>query len=114
MRKNEAIFKRIVRNITRDDNKNLTKRNKKEYIIWTNEDNQLIQFYEVAKLLELNHIIYVIDAMGELKSVWATNENDIVDCIYEFSNNFLFGRIHKIEDAIKYGFFDEYKNKLKN
>jgi hypothetical protein len=114
MRKNKAIFKRIVRNITRDDDKNLISIDKQEPVIWTNKDNQLIQFYNVAKLLELNHIIYVIDAIGELKSVWATNENDIVDCINEFSNNFLFGRIHKIEDAIKYRFFDEYKNKLKN
>ena len=115
MRKNEAIFKRIVRNITRDDDKNLISMYKQEPIILEKQHGSLIDFYQVAKGLGLNHIIYVIDAMGELNSIWATTEEDIIECLYEFSNKCFFGRIQRIEDAIEYGFFDEVKinNNLK-
>ena len=115
MRKNEAILKKVVESTTSNNYKNIINMNKQEPIIWEKQHGSLIDFYQVAKGLELNHIIYVIDAMGELNSVWATTEEDIIECLYEFSNKCYFGRIQKIEDAIEYGFFDEVKinNNLK-
>lgn len=80
-----------------------------EPIIWEKGKGSLIDFYQVANGLELNHIIYVIDALGELNSIWATAEEDIIDCLYTFSGKCLFGRIQKVDDAIEYGFFDELK-----
>jgi hypothetical protein len=80
-----------------------------EPIIWEKGKGSLIDFYQVANGLELNYIIYVIDGLGELNSVWATAEEDIIDCFTAFSDKCLFGRIQKVEDAIEYGFFDEFK-----
>lgn len=80
-----------------------------EPIIWVNGKGSLIDFYQVANRLELNYIIYVIDISGELNSVWATAEKDIIKCFTAFSDNFLFGRIQKVEDTIEYGFLDELK-----
>jgi len=82
---------------------------KHEPIIWKKENGALIDFYQVAKGLELNHIIYVIDALGELNSIWATAKVDIIECLYTFSDKCYFGRIQKVDDAIEYGFFDEFK-----
>lgn len=81
----------------------------KEPIIWEKGKGPLIDFYQVANGLELNYIIYVIDTLGEINSVWATAEEDIIDCFTAFSDKCLFGRIQKVEDAIEYGFFDEFK-----
>ena len=116
MLKNKASLIEVVKSTTSNNYKNLSKMNKQEPIIWDNQKGSLIDFYQVAKGLELNHIIYVIDAMGELDSVWATAAEDIIECMYEFSNKCFFGRIQKIEDAIEYGFFDEVKinNNLRN
>ena len=116
MLNNKASFKKVVKSTTSNNYKNLTTMNKQEPIIWEKQQGSLIDFYQVANGLELNHIIYVIDAMGELDSVWATAAEDIIECMYEFSNKCFFGRIQKIEDAIEYGFFDEVKinNNLRN
>jgi hypothetical protein len=78
-------------------------------IIWEKGDVSLIDFYQVANGLELNYIIYVIDGLGELNSVWATAEEDIIICFTAFSDKCLFGRIQKVEDAIENDFFDEFK-----
>jgi hypothetical protein len=83
---------------------------KHEPIIWDNNKGELTDFYQVAKGLELNHIIYVSDSLGILNSVWATAEEDIVDCFYSFSDNYLFGRIQKIEDVLDDSFFDKLFN----
>jgi hypothetical protein len=80
-----------------------------EPIIWEKGKGSLIDFYQVARGLDLNYIIYVIDALGELNSVWATAEEEIIDCFTAFSDKFLFGIIQKVEDAIEYGFLDEFK-----
>ena len=82
-----------------------------EPIIWEEGNGSLIDFYQVANGLELNYIIYVIDASGELNSVWATAEQKIIDCFTAFSDKFLFGIVQRVEDAIEYGFLDEFKNK---
>jgi hypothetical protein len=87
---------------------------KHEPIIWDNNKGELTDFYQVAKGLELNHIIYVSDSLGILNSVWATSEEDIVDCFYSFSDNYLFGRIQKIEDVLDDSFFDEFKTSNQN
>ena len=81
---------------------------KQEPIIWDKEKSELLDFYHIARGLELNYIIYVIDALGELNSVWATSEEDIIECFTDFSDKCLFGRIQKVDDAIEYGFFDEF------
>jgi hypothetical protein len=113
--KNKTSLKEVVKSTTSNNKKKFSKMNKQEPIIWEKQHGSLIDFYQVANGLELNHIIYVIDAMGELDSVWATAAEDIIECLYEFSNKCFFGRIQKIEDAIEYGFFDEVKinNNLK-
>lgn len=87
---------------------------KHEPLIWDKEKGSLIDFYQVANGLELNYIIYVIDALGELNSVWATSEEDIVDCFITFSDKCYFGRVQKVDDAIEYGFFDEFKTSNQN
>jgi len=87
---------------------------KHEPIIWSKENGGLIDFYQVAKGLELNYIIYVIDASGELNSIWATAEEDIIDCFSTFSDKCYFGRTQKVDDAIEYGFFDEFKTSNQN
>lgn len=84
-----------------------------EPIIWEKGKGSLIDFYQVSRGLDLNYIIYVIDALGELNSVWATSEQDIIACFTDFSDKYLFGRIQKVDDAIENGFFDEFKT-IKN
>lgn len=83
-------------------------------IFWEKDKEELLDFYNVAKVLKLNHIIYLIDASGELNSVWATSEKDIVECFYTFSNKCYFGRVQNVDDAIEYGFFDEFKTSNHN
>jgi hypothetical protein len=80
-----------------------------EPIIWEKGKGSLNDFYQVAKGLELNYIIYVIDGLGELDSIWATSEADIIDCFYTFSYVGYYGSVHEVDDAIFYGFFDEFK-----
>ncbi len=87
---------------------------RQEPLIWEKEKSPLIDFYQVAKGLNLNYIIYVIDGLGELNSVWATAEEDILDCFYTFSDKCYFGRLQKVDDAIEYGFFDEFKISIQN
>ena len=87
---------------------------KHEPIIWDKDKGELMDFYQIAGGLELNYIIYVIDALGELNSVWATSEEDIIECFTDFSDKCLFGRIQKVDDAIEYGFFDEFKTSNQN
>lgn len=87
---------------------------KSEPIIWEKDKDELVDFYNVAKVLNLNYIIYVIDVSGELNSVWATSEEDIIDCFSTFSDKCYFGRTQKVDDAIKYGFFDEFKTTSQN
>lgn len=84
--------------------------NKQEPIIWEKGHGELIDFLEVSRFLELTHIIYVIDAEGKLNSIWATDTEDLIECMYTLSNKCYFGRVQSIENAIRYGFFDDCIN----
>ena len=90
----------------------MLKRNlkKQEPIIWDKENGELDDFFEISRMIGLTHIIYVIDADGELNSVWATSTEDLIECLYTFSNKCYFGRVQNIENAIQYGFFDDVIN----
>lgn len=77
-----------------------------EPIIWTVTNGPIEDFFQVAKGLNLTHIIYVQDSEGGNKSVWATHTKDLTDCLYTFSDAFFFGRIQSIDRACKYGFDD--------
>lgn len=76
-------------------------------MIWEKEDYSLNDFYQLAKCLDYTHIIYMIDAMGELYSVWASDDEDIFDCLDLLPDNSYFGSVKEIQDAIEYKFFDE-------
>ncbi len=83
---------------------------KQEPIIWEKGNGELIEFFEISRILELTHIIYVIDAEGKLNSIWATDTEDLIECMYTLSNKSYFGRVQSIENAIRYGFFDDCIN----
>lgn len=87
----------------------MNKKNLKQQkpIIWEKENGELEEFYEISRNLGLTHVIYVINVCGELNSVWATSKEDLIECFHMFSNKYYFGRIQSIENAIRYGFFDE-------
>ncbi len=80
---------------------------KHQPIIYNKEVGPIEDFFQVAKGLDLTHIIYVQDSAGGNKSVWATNTDDLIDCLYTFSEMYYFGRIQNIEMACKYGFDGE-------
>lgn len=81
------------------------KTKKHEPIIWENEraHGSLKQFYECAKRLNMDYIIYVCDAAGGNKSVWACHKTDFTDCAFTFSKKFFFGTVMHIHDAITSG-----------
>lgn len=85
------------------------KTHKQEPIIWTAEVGELHEFLIVSKTLGLELIIYVQDSAGENKSIWATSKDDLMECLFTFSDKCYFGRIQNIDDAIHYGFYDEGK-----
>ncbi len=78
-----------------------------EPIIWVKENSSIEVFFQVARGLNMTHIIYVQDSEGLNKTVWATNDDDLVDCLYAFSNKCYFGRIQCIKRACAFGFNDE-------
>lgn len=80
-----------------------------EPIIWEKGKGSLIDFYQIANGLELNYIIHVIDVFGELNSIWATSEKDILDCFSKLSDNYFFGRVQKLVDTAEYIFLEEMK-----
>ncbi len=82
---------------------------KSEPIIWEKDKEELVDFYQIAKVLELNHIIYVSDPSGILNSIWAMSEYSITDFLEEFSIMGFFIKVYKIDDAIENGFIDGYQ-----
>ena len=85
---------------------------KHEAIIWEPNKTEctLEDFFQAAKGLELDFIIYVQDSKGRNKSVWATSKEELVECLFTFSNKCYFGRIQSVDFAIQWGFFDESKD----
>ena len=83
---------------------------KQEPIIWKKDKGNLDDFLNISRVLGLTHIIYVIEGEGNLNSVWATSTEDLIECLYTFSNKCYFGRVQSVENAIQYGFFDEIIN----
>lgn len=82
---------------------------KHEPIIWQHE-TPMQEFFEVAKGVNLDYIIYVIDASGELNSVWACAKEDFNECMFTLSNKCYFGRVQSLAMALQYGFFDGLKD----
>jgi hypothetical protein len=83
---------------------------KHEPMIWESGASPLLDFLMISEALGQEYIIYVQDSEGNNKSVWSTSKDDLVDCFCTFSDKCYFGRVQKIENAIKYGFFDEEVN----
>lgn len=83
---------------------------KHEPIIWTPEASTLEEFYQVAKGLNMDYVIYVQDSTGNDKSVWACAKEDFVECMFTFSNNCYFGRVQSLAVALEFGFDDQIRN----
>lgn len=84
----------------------ITKQKKHEPIIWNSELGSLQEFLMIAKGIELEFIIYVQDSEGNDKTVWATSESDLLECLFVISEKYHFGRLQRIDTAIEKGFFD--------
>lgn len=83
----------------------LTSENEKhEPIIWNSQIGPLDEFFMVALGLNLEYIIYVQDSEGNDKSIWATSETDLLECMFTISERYYFGRLQRIQTAIKKGF----------
>ncbi|WP_291287172.1 hypothetical protein [Flavobacterium sp.] len=76
---------------------------KHEPIIWDSHSGPLHDFYMVALGLNLEHIIYVQDAKGNDKSIWATSGTDLLDCMYTISESSCFGRLETLQNSLKRG-----------
>jgi hypothetical protein len=86
------------------------KTKQQEAIIWEIESEIPIrEFFEDAKELELDYVIYVIDAEGNLNSVWACAKEQFNECMFTLSNKCYFGRVQSLSMALQFGFFDEAK-----
>lgn len=81
-------------------------------MIWESEISSFLDFLMISEALEQDYIIYVQDSEGNKNSVWSTSKDDLVDCFFTFSEKCYFGRVQKIENAIRYGFFDEEINQV--
>lgn len=84
----------------------INKQEKHEPIIWNSELSPLQEFFMIAKGIELEFIIYVQDSEGNDKTVWATSESDLLECLFVISEKYHFGRLQRIDTAIEKGFFD--------
>ena len=89
-----------------------TKIKKHDPIICMKEKTQLKEFFVMARELKLSYIIYVKDSEGINNRVWATSKQDLVRCFTFFSKNNCFGRIERLETAIKSGFADSINYNL--
>lgn len=77
---------------------------KHEPIIWNSQAGSLHDFYMVALGLNLEYIIYVQDSEGNDKSIWATSEINLLECLFDISEKYYFGRLQRIQTAIKKSF----------
>lgn len=85
---------------------------KHEPMIWKSGAGPLSDFFMISEALGMDMIIYVQDSEGNNKSVWSTSNEDLMDCFVTFSDKCYFGRVQKIENAIRYGFFDFVENNV--
>ena len=81
---------------------------KHEPMIWESGVGSFMDFLMISEALGQDYIIYVQDSEGNNKSIWSTSKDDLIECFFTFSDKCNFGRVQKIEDSIRYGFF---KNK---
>ena len=80
-------------------------------IIWDKESkDSMEEFFQIAKGLNMDYVIYVQDSRGDDKSAWACAKEDFTECMFTFSNKCYFGRVQSLDMAIRYGFFDEVKD----
>jgi hypothetical protein len=86
---------------------------KHEPIIWDSQaEGSLHDFYMVALGLNLEYIIYVQDFEGNDKSIWATSEADLLDCMFTISEIGYFGSLDTLQNSFKRGgwFYSNEKN----
>lgn len=84
---------------------------KQDPIIWQPENEIPMQeFFEDAKNMKLDYIIYAVDASGKLDSVWACIKEDFNECMFTLSNKCYFGRVQSLATALEFGFDDETRN----
>tara|TARA_R110000868_G_scaffold126072_1_gene332969 strand:- start:12824 stop:13465 length:642 start_codon:yes stop_codon:yes gene_type:complete len=83
-------------------------------IIWNSERGPLDDFYIVALGLNLDYIIYVHDFEGGNKSIWASSEADLLECMFKISESSYFGSIDSLHNSLKNGdwFYFNEENKI--
>ncbi len=88
---------------------------KHEPIIWDSQaEGSIHDFYMVALGLNLEYIIYVQDSEGNDKSIWATSETDLLECMFTISESFYFGSLDTLQNSLKRGgwFYFNEENKI--
>lgn len=77
---------------------------KHEPIIWDSKaEGSIHDFYMVSLGLNLEYIIYVQDFEGNDKSIWATSEADLLDCMFTISEKGYFGNLDTLQNSFKRG-----------
>jgi hypothetical protein len=74
---------------------------KHEPIIWHPEMGSPLDFYLTALSQNLEYIIYVQDSKGNEKSIWATSEADLLECMFTISERFYFGSLDSLYNSLK-------------
>lgn len=69
-----------------------------------------VDFFMLSESMGHDFVIYVQDSEGNNKSVWSTSNEDLIECLLTFSDKCYFGRVQKLDNAIRYGFFDFFEN----
>jgi hypothetical protein len=88
----------------------MNRTDKNAQLCWDCEECELDEFYSISKSLGFNKIIYLTDFEGEIFDIWATSSGNLLNSIMLFSNMQFFVRIQNIENAILYGFDDNFLN----
>lgn len=73
---------------------------KHEPIIWDSKVSSIMDFFMVALGLNLEYIIYVQDSEGADKSVWATSQTDLLECVFDISEKFYFGSVESLQNIL--------------
>lgn len=88
---------------------------KHEPIIWDSQtEGSIHDFYMVALGLNLEYIIYVQDSEGKINSIWATAEDELLECMFTISECLFFGCIDTLQNSLKRGgwFYFNEENKI--
>ncbi|WP_264566296.1 hypothetical protein [Flavobacterium sp. N3904] len=88
---------------------------KHEPIIWdSHTEGSLSDFFMVALGLNLDYIIYVQDSEGNINSIWATTEDELLECMFTISEYLFLGCIDTLQNSLKKGgwFYFNEENKI--